>query len=129
MELYIGGVGQGKLEYVMEKYKEEKLNIVNPDRMKDELEYETGSKIVFNDFHLWIRKWMQEGTIPNVAAKNLFLKYPDCIVISDEIGNGLVPMEAFEREYREQTGRILIEAARQAERVERIICGLAQRLK
>ena len=129
MELYIGGVGQGKLEYVMEKYKKERLNIVNPDRMEDELEYETGSKIVFNDFHLWIRKWMQEETTPNVAAKNLFLKYPDCIVISDEIGNGLVPMEAFEREYREQTGRILIEAARQAERVERIICGLAQRLK
>ena len=129
MELYIGGVGQGKLDYVLEEHKEEKLHIVDPDSFEELLENEAGTRIIFNDFHLWIRKLLQEGNIPDEAAEKLFHKYPDCIVISDEIGNGLVPMEALEREYRERTGRILIKAAEQAERVERIICGLGQRLK
>lgn len=29
-------------------------------------------------------------------------KEPDCILISDEIGNGIVPIDAFERQYREK---------------------------
>ena len=50
-------------------------------------------------------------------------------MISDEIGNGIVPMDAFEREYREQTGRILIELAKEAEEVIRVICGIGQKIK
>ena len=56
-------------------------------------------------------------------------KEPDCILISDEIGNGIVPIDAFERQYREKTGRILIEAAKKADKVVRVICGVRQILK
>ena len=56
-------------------------------------------------------------------------KNPDCILICDEIGNGIVPIDRFEREYREQVGRILIEVAKRADRVERITCGIGQRIK
>ena len=56
-------------------------------------------------------------------------KYPDCVIISDEIGNGIVPLDAFEREYRERTGRILVELAARAEEVERVICGIGQKIK
>ena len=54
---------------------------------------------------------------------------PDCIVISDEIGNGIVPLDSFEREYRERTGRILVKLAEQADEVVRVICGIGQRIK
>ena len=54
---------------------------------------------------------------------------PDCIIISDEIGNGIVPMEHEEREYRELTGRLLCELANKADRVERIVCGIGERIK
>ena len=53
----------------------------------------------------------------------------ECIIICDEIGNGIVPLDAFEREYREHTGRILIELAGKADEVVRIICGIQQRIK
>ena len=56
-------------------------------------------------------------------------KYPNCVIISDEVGNGIVPIEAFEREYRERTGRILVELAKKAEEVERVICGIGQKIK
>lgn len=38
-------------------------------------------------------------------------------------------MDAFEREYRERLGRFLIEVAKRADRVERIMCGIGQRIK
>ena len=38
-------------------------------------------------------------------------------------------MDTFEREYREQTGRILIELAKEAEEVIRVICGIGQKIK
>lgn len=40
----------------------------------------------------------------------------DTIVIADEIGNGIVPLDAFEREYREQTGRAEILLAKKQTR-------------
>ncbi len=43
---------------------------------------------------------------------DFYKEYPDCILICDEIGNGIVPMEAEERTYRECTGRILERLAR-----------------
>ena len=54
---------------------------------------------------------------------------PDSIVISDEIGNGIVPLDNFEREYRERTGRILVKLAEQADEVVRVICGIGQKIK
>ena len=56
-------------------------------------------------------------------------RYGECAIICDEIGNGIVPGDRFEREYRERTGRILIDLAARAERVERVICGIGQRIK
>ncbi|MBP6421033.1 MAG: bifunctional adenosylcobinamide kinase/adenosylcobinamide-phosphate guanylyltransferase, partial [Agathobacter sp.] len=42
---------------------------------------------------------------------------------------GIVPLDSFEREYRERLGRLLCEIAAKAERVERIVCGIGQRIK
>ena len=98
MQLYIGGYAQGKLAYVQEKLKGQKVPVVN-------------------DLHLWVKQLLQEG------------KPADCIFICDEIGNGIVPMEKQEREYRERVGRLLIRLAGEAETVERIICGIGQKIK
>ncbi|MCI8634679.1 MAG: hypothetical protein HFJ05_03630 [Eubacterium sp.] len=54
---------------------------------------------------------------------------PNCVIISDEIGNGIVPVDAFDRTYRERTGRILVQPAGQAEEVERVIYGIGQKIK
>ena len=53
----------------------------------------------------------------------------DCIIISDEIGNGIVPTDSFEREYRERVGRILVQLADRAKEVERVLCKIGQKIK
>ncbi len=110
MELYIGGYAQGKLEYVRRQHPEEDVRIKN-------------------GFHLWVRELMEEGKDPEAETQRFLKEHPDAIIISDEIGNGIVPTDAFERDYRERLGRILIRIAAEAERVERVICGIGQRIK
>ena len=110
MEVYIGGYKQGKLKYVLTKYP-------------------NAENRVCNDLHLWIREMLQEGQDAESEVIRYIEENPDCILICDEIGNGIVPVDAFERMYREQVGRILIEVAKRADRVERVICGLGQRIK
>ena len=50
-------------------------------------------------------------------------------VICDEIGCGVVPMERSERDRREAVGRLCCALAREADRVYRVFCGLAQQIK
>ena len=56
-------------------------------------------------------------------------KNPDCIVICNEVGCGVVPMLKEEREYREQVGRMQVILAKSSESVERVICGIEQKIK
>jgi len=56
-------------------------------------------------------------------------KHRDIVIISDEIGNGIVPVDVLEREYRERTGRILVRLAFGADEVVRVICGIGQKIK
>ena len=129
MELYIGGSGQGKQQYVRNIHSE-LLFLVYDEKNIDKLfACEEVKTVLIDHLHLWIRDKLKQGDDPEILINNIILKYPDCVIISDEIGNGLVPVDAFEREYRDRTGKILIELAKKAERVERIICGLGQRLK
>ena len=140
MELYIGGFAQGKLEYVKCRYNEnqktEKLFVkvidcVDSHYKKMLLETEC-DVLILNHLLLWVRDLLDEG-MEEEKIQTTILSWiksnPDAIVICDELGNGIVPIKKQERIWREQTGRLMIELAKQAERVERILCGLGQRLK
>ena len=127
MKLIIGGYAQGKLQYVLKKYDQEHC-IVWDTEFPTEFSQQ-GKQVIFHHFHRWVKKRMKQGGCPEEEIRFLLEKYPDCIIISDEIGNGIVPIDAFEREYRERTGRMLIELASGAEEVERVICGIGQKIK
>lgn len=127
MKLIIGGYAQGKLKYVKEKYPGENLLIC--DASLPEKEPEGGRKIVIYQFHEWVKEEMLHGKNPEEDIAAFLEKHEDSILISDEIGNGIVPVDAFLREYRERTGRILIRLAKQADEVVRVICGIGQKIK
>lgn len=153
MELYIGGFAQGKLEYVQNKKAEEAISIAmvidcaQSDYQKTLQSIDNKIKnenadvnnianvndiVIINHLHLWVKDLLREG-MEEAAVQLTILSWvathPNTILICDELGNGIVPLEKMERIWREQTGRLMIELAGQAERVERILCGLGQRLK
>ncbi|SHO44194.1 bifunctional adenosylcobinamide kinase/adenosylcobinamide-phosphate guanylyltransferase [Anaerocolumna xylanovorans] len=127
MELYIGGYAQGKLNYVL------KQTGIPMDKVIDALvlaERGISEEIgIVNHFHLFVRNCLREGKSPEDLVEAIIAGNPQLIIISDEVGNGIVPMEAEEREYRERLGRILCGLAEKALKVERIICGIGQRIK
>ena len=140
MELYIGGFAQGKLEYVKRRYNENKkteklfVKVIDcADSHYKKMHLETECDVLkLNHIHRWVRDLLDEG-MEEEKIQTTILSWiksnPDAIVICDELGNGIVPIKKQERIWREQTGRLMIELAKQAERVERILCGLGQRLK
>ena len=133
MKLIIGGYAQGKLNYTVTKYNvaedhifdsvlpaNEELEKINPD----------GSAVlIVTSLHKWIRKRIKEGGRPEEEISSFVKKNANAIIICDEIGNGIVPMDPFERVYRERCGRILVKLATEAEEVERVVCGIAQKIK
>lgn len=123
MKLVIGGYAQGKLEYVMKKYG------AAPDMVWDGELPGNAKMVVINHFHNWVKRSLSEGRHPEEEIRTFLERHQDCIIISDEIGNGIIPADVFEREYRERTGRILVELAEKAEEVERVICGIGQKIK
>lgn len=124
MKLIIGGCAQGKLGYALERYG------LGEDAVADGyLPGKTGERVIINHFHRWVKSCLKAGESPEEMIRAFVTEYPDCIIISDEVGNGIVPVDAFEREYRERLGRILIEIAKEAEEVVRVICGLGQKIK
>lgn len=127
MKLVIGGYAQGKLNYVLGKY-DEKVSKIFDGEIPENIEAQGGT-VIINHLHNWIKQRIAYDGCPEKEIFYFVEKYPDCVIISDEVGNGIVPIEAFEREYRERTGRILVELAKKAERVERVICGIGQKIK
>lgn len=129
MELYIGGFAQGKLNFVKSLYPN--YRIFSEDDfekillLKDE-------KFVWNNFHLTIKNLLnskiESSQIQNDLSK-IILNNPEIIIISCEIGSGIIPLEKQDRLYREFTGRLLTLIAKKSQKVVRIICGLEQRLK
>ena len=127
MKLVIGGYAQGKLNYVLQKYDMETSKIW--DGEIPENKGEQNSIVVINHLHHWIKSRIAKDGCPEKEIFAFVENCPNCVIISDEVGNGIVPIEAFEREYRERTGRILVELAKRAEEVERVICGIGQKIK
>ena len=127
MKLVIGGYAQGKLNYVLKKNHSDGC-IVWDGTLPHEVEPQ-GKTIVIDHFHNWVKERMKNNGNPEDEIAAFVEAHPECIIISDEIGNGIVPVDGFEREYRERTGRILTELAGWAEEVVRVICGIGQKIK
>lgn len=138
MELFIGGFGENKQEFV--KTLNPGGNLYEKFDAGSICESLNGDKqpgcIIINNLHLAIKKMLsEEKTTEQIWEDIQFLATQaetyktKLIFICDEIGNGIVPMDGFERKWREETGRILCKIAERAEKVTRLVAGLPQVIK
>ncbi|WP_297208785.1 bifunctional adenosylcobinamide kinase/adenosylcobinamide-phosphate guanylyltransferase [uncultured Flavonifractor sp.] len=112
MTLIIGGAAQGKLDYVLKK------TGYGPEQVARTPE-EARTLPVFDGVEVW----------SDLDEEALLSANPDIILICDEVGCGVVPVDPDQRAWREQVGRLCCRLAKRAERVERIFCGLPMTLK
>lgn len=55
--------------------------------------------------------------------------HPDGVLICDEVGCGVAPLDRADREWRERVGRTCCRLAQRVEAVYRVRCGLGARIK
>lgn len=55
--------------------------------------------------------------------------HPDGVIICDEVGCGVTPLDRADRDWREAVGRLCCELADSAEAVYRVSCGIGRRIK
>jgi len=137
--MIIGGYAQGKLEYARKKYGEHAVVFDETCDLTAENIPEGCECLIVNHLHLIVKKMISEDItadfVPAITSivtdhmASLACKVEDFVVISDEIGNGVVPMQQQDAVWREAVGRILTELAKKAESVERIYCGLSTKIK
>ncbi len=127
MELFVGGRCQGKLKYVLDIHEELNENdVADGDVCGDD---DLLSHKIINHFHSYIRRKTSRAEDLSVIPERLCSGNPDVIIISDEIGCGIVPADPEDNIWREECGRTLCELARRADRFERIICGHGIKIK
>lgn len=115
MILIIGGAFQGKQEYARKLWQEKgKKGTVLPELLPV------------------IREMAEHGASREDAgawAGQLAKEHSGDILILEEVGYGIVPMEAKDRLFREMVGTVGQVLAANADEVYRVSCGLGMKLK
>lgn len=124
MKFITGGAYQGKLEYAKKLYPGAEW----ADGAGCSLQELLACGAV-DHFHLFVRRWLQKGKTLRELTRAILDKNRDLVIVCDEIGCGLVPTDAFERAYRESTGRICTELVKYADEVYRVTCGIGNRIR
>ena len=81
------------------------------------------------DFQEYIKKELKADKDVARLAEELWEKNPDIILVSQEVGYGVVPMDAFDRKYREAVGRVCTDLASKSKKVIRVVCGIGMVIK
>lgn len=147
MKLYIGGKAQGKLALALEENRDylewcakgQVNGLKQPSLLTGLVAdgstcgwQELKEKAVCNHLHLFIRRQLEAGMEEEEIRKELERigrENSGMIMLCDEVGYGIVPIQKEAHIYREAVGHILCALAGQAECVTRVICGIGQRMK
>lgn len=124
MDLIFGGAYQGKLTWAVERYALCRQSLWD-------LSQGAPGQAFGCFYHLEALTWQEAegGGSAQALLQRMEPFWGDAIVISREIGSGVVPMDATQRLWRELHGQVLRALAGRAQSVTRIFCGLPEVLK
>ena len=145
MIFVIGGRHQGKTELALElagkqrdfggvpeaadkEKQREALEKEAADGRTDPFEAALSAPLVLH-LETYVRRAMEEGKDPYEFAARLMDSNPQAVLTADEIGYGIVPIGAFEREYRDTDGRVCQRIAAFSGEVYRVVCGIGTKIK
>lgn len=121
-----GGIAQNKLKFTLEKFSLSESDVF--DAEKKDISYLRNEKVIYH-FDRIAEKWIESDMDPLGEIVKIKDRLADRIIISNEVGCGLVPADSRERKYREAVGRINCILAEKSDTVYRVCCGLGLMLK
>lgn len=123
MILIFGGAYNGKTEFAQKKYdlKDEDIFFCSDDSLDL-------SRKAICGLHVFTKKCVLNNVDSlKIIQENIEL-LKDKIILCDEIGSGIVPMEKEDRMWREENGRVLQYLCKNADEVYRVFFGLSEKL-
>lgn len=151
MKLITGGAWQGQEAFAEELYKKNQKEhaaggICRITDGSDASLEEMKQADIITHMHLWIKRmireecpdtdgkkdWPEDGKIQEAILHKLdevLAVNPEQILTVQELGCGVVPIDAFDRKWREITGRVCCQIAAEAEEVYRMTCGIGMKIK
>ena len=124
MILIFGGACQGKKTFARESFglSEEDIACCTAEGEPD------WSRKALSGVEQYLLGCLQRGEDPaNTPLEGPMVE--EKILICQEIGSGIVPIDPLMRRWREETGRALQRLARRSDQVWRVFCGIPQRIK
>ena len=125
MVLIFGGAYQGQREYALKRFS---LNSGDVYECGGKPELDFSCSAVFG-LECFTRACAKNGVDAAAYLRENGERLCDKIIVSDDYSGGIVPVDAFEREWRETHSRALTALAAQADEVVRLFCGLPARIK
>ena len=125
MKLVVGGAFQGKFNFVNKQFPDVKEWLDGYTCSRSEI-FACKGMVHFHDF---IKRELKEGRSTEGLAEEIIEKNPDIIIVSNELGYGVVPVDPFDRKYREAVGRVCEILAAFSEEVYRVVCGIGTAIK
>jgi adenosylcobinamide kinase/adenosylcobinamide-phosphate guanylyltransferase len=125
MIFIFGGRCQGKLQYAKQIFGE---NLTVCDLKCCDMGEAFSADIIIN-IQDAVKSFILSKENPCAYFKNNIEKLDGKILIGNEIGCGIVPIDEFEREWRDETGWIYQFLTSRANRVDRVWAGIGQTLK
>ena len=126
MILVFGGVYQGKLDYVLERF-----NFADNDvyRCSDDDANTPGNKKVIYEIDKWILALVKKDIDVEKAIQQCVDSNQDSVVICNDVSCGVVPLDPELRKWREAVGRSLAILSKNSKEVIRLFCGIPARVK
>lgn len=124
MILVTGGAYSGQTEFAARRFSLKETDIADGAECTPELAY---SCRALKNFHLFVKRFGAESGA--ALAGEIYAHNPDIVIITNEIGSGIIPMEKTDRIWREETGRACCFIAGKSEAVIRMCCGIPAVIK
>jgi adenosyl cobinamide kinase/adenosyl cobinamide phosphate guanylyltransferase len=126
MELILGGYAQGQLDFAKSCYPDAVgFSEISGDFSDNDVK-------IWDNFNISVKKMIESGKSDDEVRdmiQKIITFHKNLVIISDEIGCGIIPMSANERHFREFIGRIQCFLAEKVDKVFRVVCGIPQRIK
>ncbi len=134
MILIFGGAFQGKLEYAKNNYNIKTIHDCGAGVSPEAGDGFAGTEPDFGKdavcaLEKFVLRCVREGREAADFFKENKEKWQDKVLILTDVSQGIVPMDAELRAFREMNGRLMLYLAGEADEVIRVFCGIGKKVK
>lgn len=126
MIMITGGAFSGKKDYAKTRFGFSDEEILNGENYSFDAVF---SAKCIADYQLIVERLLEEKADVQIFTERLCRENPNAVVIINEIGAGIIPLEKNDRIWREESGRAGCLIARNSSEVIRLTCGIPTIIK